>query len=365
MTIDELAREAAQATRAAARQMPMHPIGDVRRSHRRRLWVTELAGGAAIVAAIIVAAVLAGPDEGTVATTPTTVTVTTTATTTAPSTTATTATSTTVAATPIVPAGGIAEPVVWFNGFFLGTAAPGSEPTTLTETTGMNVGLKMVASDRAGGFVTLVDGATLAWFRTGAAEPAIVLPAFESGTPEMTQLLDVVEIDGVRYADVSITTLATDGTCTPLRALVDLADGSVRDGVVATAGPLTIEGWVITGCPPAPPAVVVNGLTVTLDVPEYTNTDAETGAPLSPIPVTEVVVTDPAGSDIARIGFTTDERFWGVLHDFDGRRILVSREGWEPALGPRTFFIIDLACPDCGLGDPFEIDIAASAALTK
>ncbi|MDH3499777.1 MAG: hypothetical protein OEM97_06615, partial [Acidimicrobiia bacterium] len=76
-----------------------------------------------------------------------------------------------------------------------------------------------------------------------------------------------------------------------------------------------------------------------------------------------VVVTHSSGPEEARIDLTTDEQPYAVLHDFDGRYVLVSREAWEPALAARTFFVIDLGCADCGLGEPFTTGSAASADL--
>ena len=90
-------------------------------------------------------------------------------------------------------------------------------------------------------------------------------------------------------------------------------------------------------------------------------TDPEGGRPLAPVPVTDLVVTGPDGE--RRLPLTTDERPFATLHDFDGRRVLVSIEPYEPALPPRLFTIIDLECETCDVR--FESPGFATGALTR
>jgi hypothetical protein len=350
--------------------VPIRPIDQIHRTRRRRAWTA-----AGLVTALAVAFVLiisAGllPGDNPAITSPTTVPAPdSTATITPPTTTAaSTTTSTTVAAAPLIPATGIDAQVIWFDGFSVGTANAGEDPVLLTDGEGINMGMKMIADDGAGGFVTLRDSATLLWWQAGASEPSLV--AVTDDQPiEIIQLLDIVRIDDEVYADVMlagrVTTIA--GECDPRRGLVDLSDGTLPQGIVGAALPSVgrTTGWVVSGCPGEQPLIIVGDLTATLFVPEYTNTDPETGAPLSPIPMSQLVVTDAIGTEVARFDVTTDEQPFAVLHDFDGRRILVSREAWEPALAPRTFFIIDLECIECGLGEPFTTPGAASADLMR
>ncbi|HEX5671971.1 MAG TPA: hypothetical protein VFY46_04535, partial [Acidimicrobiia bacterium] len=59
----------------------------------------------------------------------------------------------------------------------------------------------------------------------------------------------------------------------------------------------------------------------------------------------ELVVTHPDG--VLRLGLGTPERPVAVMHDFDGRRAIVSIEAEEPADAPRIVFVVDLQCSDC------------------
>jgi hypothetical protein len=90
------------------------------------------------------------------------------------------------------------------------------------------------------------------------------------------------------------------------------------------------------------------GRTVVVDYPE--NLDAErdeTGALVWPFDLPELVVRGPEGEELARIELGSEQQPFALLHDFDGRRVVVSVEPNEPAFAPRTISVIDLECADC------------------
>jgi hypothetical protein len=61
-----------------------------------------------------------------------------------------------------------------------------------------------------------------------------------------------------------------------------------------------------------------------------------------------VVVEDSStGEILTTLVLGTYERPYLRIHDFDGRRLIVSREPYEPANPPSTVFIIDLECGNC------------------
>ncbi len=375
MNVDQLGRDAAQAAHDAAREMPLRPIARVERQARRRTLSAALGGLGVAVLAIVLAVSVVGPsDEAPVATTPTTVspveaptaTAPTTSTTAAPAPTPTEPTPGPAPLPPVVPAGGVTDPVVWFDGFFVGTGAPGREPVLLTESEGSNFGLKMIADDRAGGFVTLADERTLLWWSAGAGEPQRVSVDLGDARMSATEVLDVVPAASGPLVDlhVNFDDPTADQACQSLRALVDLATGAVVRGVEAAGEilPLGLEsGWITADCFSLGRAKVESGLLARLVVPELTDVDPESGVPRAPVPTSQVVITDQTGAEVATFDVTTDDQPWAVLHDFDGHRVLVSREAWEPALPARTFFLIDLDCVECGLGEPFTTGSAASA----
>lgn len=65
----------------------------------------------------------------------------------------------------------------------------------------------------------------------------------------------------------------------------------------------------------------------------------EPGAP-------SVLVVEENGNEVLRVPVGTPEEPLLIVHSFDGRRVIVSREPAE-APGPRTVFVIDLECADC------------------
>jgi hypothetical protein len=74
----------------------------------------------------------------------------------------------------------------------------------------------------------------------------------------------------------------------------------------------------------------------------------EGGEPLGEYDLPRVVVEDAATGDIltTRVLGTYEQPYLRI-HDFDGRRLIVSREPYEPANPPLTVFIIDLECGNC------------------
>jgi hypothetical protein len=74
----------------------------------------------------------------------------------------------------------------------------------------------------------------------------------------------------------------------------------------------------------------------------------ESGAPTGEFELPRVVVEDAStGEVLTTLVLGTYERPYLRIHDFDGRRLIVSREPHEPAFAPLTVFIIDLECADC------------------
>lgn len=80
----------------------------------------------------------------------------------------------------------------------------------------------------------------------------------------------------------------------------------------------------------------------------FTAPRGEGEEPLGEYDLPGVVVEDAAtGEVLTTLVLGTYERPYLRIHDFDGRRLIVSREPHEPAYAPLTVFIIDLECGDC------------------
>ena len=85
-----------------------------------------------------------------------------------------------------------------------------------------------------------------------------------------------------------------------------------------------------------------------IDQPNWSGVEmSPEGMPVPPYPLPELVVTDDAGAELARIELGTFDAPIATLHDFDGRRLIVSVEALEPASGARTVYLVDLECADC------------------
>ena len=86
---------------------------------------------------------------------------------------------------------------------------------------------------------------------------------------------------------------------------------------------------------------------VTIVDPDWSDAEKdETGFPLRPFDLPELVVTD-GGIEILRITVGSEERPFVEIHDFDGRRLIIGALPVEPAVPPSTVWIIDLECSGC------------------
>lgn len=89
------------------------------------------------------------------------------------------------------------------------------------------------------------------------------------------------------------------------------------------------------------------GRTATVLEPDWRDVErGEAGEPIPPFDLPEVVVEDTNGSEL-RFPVGTTERPHVQIHDFDGRRLIVSAVPQEPATPPQTTWIIDLECANC------------------
>lgn len=178
---------------------------------------------------------------------------------------------------------------------------------------------KAVARDRAGGLV-FVEGSNLLWFAEGRAEPVLVV----QGVPG--RLVEVVSAGGEMVAALGYEEFAhfrlSDGTGVP-----DL------DGYVAVEQN-GAEVWS-----------AANGWSVWIEGPSLANADE--GTPTEVLTHARLQIADETGEMIGDQQIGTDDEAWVRIHDFDGRRLIVSRGPIEPAAPPETFFVVDLSCATC------------------
>ncbi len=194
------------------------------------------------------------------------------------------------------------------------------------------LGGENLVRDRDGG-IFFTDTFGLWWWPAGEEDPDLVLDgsffrlieAIPTASGPVVRIADVAD----RYFDVT-----------------NLSEVAPLEGAVET----TDDFGLIQHA--------TNGLSATVTQPEVTLSFE--GFPDD--------VIEPAHLLISRDGETLlDLRIGGPveafarLHDFDGRRVIVSRGPYEPALPPETFFVIDLACPEC---TKTFIEAAATATLT-
>ncbi len=96
-------------------------------------------------------------------------------------------------------------------------------------------------------------------------------------------------------------------------------------------------------------SVTAQGVTATIDdAAMQAGPFGEGGERLGDFELPSIVFTDAStGEVLSRLYVGTRNRYWLTLHDFDGRRLIVSRAPNEPANPPLTVFYVDLECPDC------------------
>lgn len=188
------------------------------------------------------------------------------------------------------------------------------------------VNYKYVAWDGGEGLVLLNETGELRWVRPEADIP---VPVDVLGG-EVATIDDVVPVDG-RPA-VALRSWAGE------TAWVDLETGDPVTGDPARVDHFEDLGLQLGG----------QGRLVHIEYPE--NLDAErdeTGALVWPFDLPELVVRSTDGDELARIEMGSENQPWARLHDFDGRRVIVSVEPQEPAFPPTTVYVIDLECIDC------------------
>jgi hypothetical protein len=111
------------------------------------------------------------------------------------------------------------------------------------------------------------------------------------------------------------------------------------------------------------------GRIATVVEPDWTGVQlGEGGEPIAPFDLPQLVVYESDDAELLRINVGSEDRPYVRLHDFDGRRLILTAEPHEPAMPPMTVWIIDLQCPECTerieLGDPQWFDLVGSADAT-
>ena len=180
---------------------------------------------------------------------------------------------------------------------------------------------RAIAWDGNAGVVTFGEDG-LRWF-TEDGETAMPVPSESIGELVEVVAVDAGHIVGARLYDGSNTVWFELGT----RRLTE-APASARslDGVTFSAA----------------------GRSATINLPDWSNVKrGEGGEPISPFDLPELVVSSHDGAELLRISVGTSDRPYVQIHDFDGRRLIVSAVPNEPASPPQTVWIIDLECGDC------------------
>lgn len=209
-----------------------------------------------------------------------------------------------------------------------------SNGDVIVDTDAPLLGTKTAAWDTDSGIVTVTADSRLRWIRPGADT---FIPV-EWSDPDPPILLDVVLLDAGPAA--AMRTFGFDVMW------VDLNTGGQVEGDPDRADVFEDQGDVLGA----------QGRKVRVFFPENADVERdETGALIWPYELPQLIVSDLAGDELVRITLGSEQDPFVKLHDFDGRRVVVSQEGWEPALAPRTVFIIDLECSDCAV-ETVEID---------
>ncbi len=193
--------------------------------------------------------------------------------------------------------------------------------------------MKTVAWDGTDGIAYLAEGETETW-QLRRANPTgdrlvIEIPWFTEA------LADVVSVDGVAVAILFRPGLDAAGPSLRGIALADGAPVGVPTDRIRLDGPYSIDRGA-------------QGRRAHLEDPDWSNIPrGEGGEPIPPFPLPSLVILDQSGSELIRFQVGTYERPYATIHDFDGRRIIVSVEPFEPAAAPRTVYVIDLECASC------------------
>lgn len=175
-----------------------------------------------------------------------------------------------------------------------------------------------IARDQQGGLVW-IDADGLWWLPRGHSQPSLVVSGGVDG------LFSVVSTEEGPAARVSLGRPGRVG-------LFDLDRGEQ----IADRG-----GW---GRDPSGLEWIVGDLIAVVVEPQVV-WDAE-GQPAEVIEPAHLLIRR-GGQVVLDLRVGGVYQAWARIHDFDGRRLIVSRFVHEPALPVETFYVIDLACPDC------------------
>ncbi len=112
------------------------------------------------------------------------------------------------------------------------------------------------------------------------------------------------------------------------------------------------------------------GRTATIALPDWSNVQwGEGGGPLLPYDLPELVISGDDGTELVRLTVGTNDRPYVQIHDFDGRRLILSAVPQEPASPPQTVWIIDLECSECteviSTGQPVWFDLIGTLESTS
>ena len=214
----------------------------------------------------------------------------------------------------------------WVRTDFAQQAIIGSDGRRVIDHAVPAVNFKYVAWDGAQGLVLLNEDGDLRWVRP---DSEVDVPVDVLGG-EVGTIHDVVVVDGRRVAAL--------GSWAGEIAWVDIETGEEVEG-----DPNRVDYFEELGV-----RLGAFDRLVWIEYPE--NADAErdeTGALVWPFDLPELVVAETDGTELARIELGSEQQPWARLHDFDGRRVVVSVEPMEPAFPPTTVYVIDLECADC------------------
>ncbi len=266
------------------------------------------------------------------------------------------------------------------------------------EFTGNEVALgdgRFAYDDGAGGVVFGGGQAPVRWLQPGASAADAVTLA-QPGDTFPLALLGVAEIDGARRAfgtqfdgeRVQLVTIRLDTAEIESIGTVDTSGGWIANlsfdgerfwvaGFERQDGQFCSRTWSIAldgefggvsgvpeRCTPETlfeqARVSPDGRLVAYVEAGLAGTEPELGTIVRTGPL-DLVVADTGGGEVARVLVGTDVQDVLIIHDFDGERIVVSRQSEEPALSQQALFVIDLDCAGCA----GRIDaVAANAGLT-
>jgi hypothetical protein len=115
----------------------------------------------------------------------------------------------------------------------------------------------------------------------------------------------------------------------------ELETGRISD---PPAGARTVDGVTFSAA----------GRSAMIELPDWSSVQrGEGGEPLPPFELPELVISSDDGIELLRIPVGSSQRPYVQIHDFDGRRLIISAVPNEPALPPQTLWIVDLECGNC------------------